>query len=138
MTATLARRLANLEALLRQLPATGCTRCAGLPDYALEWDDPEHGGWKPCAAGPDCAGCAFCLARSNWPEGFRCPGCGWEPAQVITISYMSDDDPRMQRAAASAVAEPEAAPEPPTPVSTEKTQAEVLAEVHAAIAALAA
>jgi hypothetical protein len=71
-------------------------------------------------------------------QGFRCPGCGREPAQVITISYMSDDDPRMQRAAASAVAEPEAAPEPPTPVSTEKTQAEVLAEVHAAIAALAA
>jgi hypothetical protein len=140
VTATLARRLEALEAMLPQVSAVGCDRCASLPEYPMEWVNPDDATLVPCLTmGGPCPGCARCQARSGWPEGYRCPSCGRGPVQVITIAYRDGDAWRGKPSTAT-TAMPSPAPEPERepPAPAERTPEAVLAEVQAQLAALKA
>jgi hypothetical protein len=60
---SLLRRLANLERQARARGGVRCTKCAGLPDYAVAW--PETAALVP----------------------MTCPRCGWHQGQ-IRVEYL--------------------------------------------------
>jgi hypothetical protein len=60
---SLLRRLANLEHQARARGGVRCTKCAGLPNYAVDW--PEIAASTPVT----------------------CSRCGWQQGQII-VEYV--------------------------------------------------